>query len=169
MPKYHVNPETGRVNICRAKIRCDFTIDNTEPPHFYKKEEAQKSAENMLEQKYNTLSKIDKTREEGKVHLADLLDKDHLDKNFTEDNYRQGIQHLNKNIKLVEKSINVSENYLEKSRQKTLTYNYSEVAQRRKGLKNSKEKLYYMKRNKAILLKNQNEYLDRQDELSDSL
>lgn len=81
----------------------------------------------------------------------------------------QGIQHLNKNIKLVEKSINVSDNYLEKSRQKTLTYNYSEVAQRRKGLKNSKEKLYYMKRNKTILLKNQNDYLEHQDELSDSL
>lgn len=35
--RYHVNPKTLRVNICKAKIKCEFGDDT---PHFDTKEEA---------------------------------------------------------------------------------------------------------------------------------
>lgn len=39
--KYHINPDTGRVNICRAEIKCDFSDANgAEPPHFGSKRDA---------------------------------------------------------------------------------------------------------------------------------
>lgn len=166
MTKYHVNPETGRVNICRAKIRCDFTVDGTEPPHFFKKETAQKSAENMLEQKYAASLKAKKKKEEGKVHMTDLLDKNHLNGHFTDEDYQKARKDLQSSIELTERAIASSERYLEKSKQKTYSYNYNEVAKRRKGLENSKEKLYYMKRNRAILLNNHFEFLDHQEDSS---
>ena len=42
--KYHINPETGRPNICRAKIKCDFDMRAEE--HFSTKEQAQAFIEN---------------------------------------------------------------------------------------------------------------------------
>lgn len=55
MTKYHVNPETGRVNICRAKKMCDFAVDGVEPPHYNSKEDAKAGSEQMLEEKFNPL------------------------------------------------------------------------------------------------------------------
>ena len=45
MTKYHVNPDTGRPNICRAKIKCDFG-ENT--PHFSSKEAAREGYEKQM-------------------------------------------------------------------------------------------------------------------------
>lgn len=40
--RYHVNPETGRPNICRAEIKCKFQEEGAPPiPHFDTKAEAQ--------------------------------------------------------------------------------------------------------------------------------
>lgn len=51
--KYHVNPETGRVNICRAsKKLCDFAVDGVEPKHYDNKADAKIGAENMLSNEY---------------------------------------------------------------------------------------------------------------------
>lgn len=50
--KYHINPETGRVNICRAKVQCDFAVDGVEPPHFDNKADAKAGAEEMLSEEH---------------------------------------------------------------------------------------------------------------------
>lgn len=51
--RYHINPETGRANICRAKIKCNFAVNGVEPTHYQTKEEAVKSAEKGLDKEYN--------------------------------------------------------------------------------------------------------------------
>jgi len=57
MTKYHVNPETGDVNRCTAKVACKFTnARGEEPKHFENKTDALKDAENFLEAKYSGLS-----------------------------------------------------------------------------------------------------------------
>lgn len=54
--KYHINPETGRVNICRAEKRiCDFAVDGVPPKHYDSKVEAKQDSEKMLENKYKTM------------------------------------------------------------------------------------------------------------------
>lgn len=47
MSKYHINPETGRPNICRAKTpeRCLYVINGVTPEHYSSKEEAYKGFE----------------------------------------------------------------------------------------------------------------------------
>lgn len=52
MTKYHVNPETGRANICRAKVMCDFAVNGVEPPHYDNKADAKDGAEKMLSEEY---------------------------------------------------------------------------------------------------------------------
>lgn len=52
--RYHINPETGRANICRAKIKCDFTVNEVEPPHYNSKDEAKKGAEKSLQEEYGS-------------------------------------------------------------------------------------------------------------------
>lgn len=47
--KYHINPETGNVSQCRAKINCRFAEYGEKFPHFTTKEEAQKVYENFME------------------------------------------------------------------------------------------------------------------------
>jgi len=70
MTKYHVNPETGRVNICRAKVLCDFAVDGVAPPHYSSKEEAKAGSEQTLEEKFNPLqqklSKKSSTKDSSK-------------------------------------------------------------------------------------------------------
>lgn len=68
MTKYHINPETERVNICRAQNKCQFTQENgEEAPHFDNKEDAKKFIEENNAKKYNsmtTLKKTSKTKQE---------------------------------------------------------------------------------------------------------
>lgn len=68
MTKYHINPETERVNICRAQNKCQFTQENgEEAPHFDSKEDAKKFIEKSNAKKYNsmtTLKKTSKTKQE---------------------------------------------------------------------------------------------------------
>lgn len=85
MTRYHVNPESQRPNICRAKIRCDFAVDGQEPPHFETKEEARKHAEGNMTEEFGETSKIvkadkpkkltkaQKEREEGAAKAKDAL------------------------------------------------------------------------------------------------
>lgn len=42
MARYHINPETGRPNICRAKTpdACKYAKDGESVPHYDSKEEA---------------------------------------------------------------------------------------------------------------------------------
>lgn len=86
MTRYHVNPESGRPNICRAKIRCDFAVDGQEPPHFETKAEAKSYAEEKMTEEYGTTSKVvkntdkpkklthaQKERQEGRKHAESAL------------------------------------------------------------------------------------------------
>lgn len=65
MTKYHINPETGRANICRATKRpCDYSVDGVPPKHYDTKEEAKAAHESNLKEEYggsfNTVSKSNK-------------------------------------------------------------------------------------------------------------
>lgn len=52
MKRYHVNPDTGRSNICYAKKRCRFAVDGVEPPHYTSPLEAQAAGDKMLAERY---------------------------------------------------------------------------------------------------------------------
>lgn len=58
---YHINPETGRPNLCRAKIKCRFK-DQT---HYETKAEAKKAAESDLSEEFK--AHILKSRGEAKA------------------------------------------------------------------------------------------------------
>lgn len=62
MTRYHVNPETGRPNICRAKIRCDFAVDGQEPPHFESKADAKVYAEKILKEEHGATATLSKKK-----------------------------------------------------------------------------------------------------------
>lgn len=52
--RYHINPETGRPNICRAtKGPCKYAVNGEEPPHYRSKDEARAGYERDMAQ--NTL------------------------------------------------------------------------------------------------------------------
>lgn len=50
MPRYHINPKTGRPNICRAQTpeRCEYAKDGEAPPHYDSKEEARAGYEEQM-------------------------------------------------------------------------------------------------------------------------
>lgn len=48
--KYHINPESGNVSICSAKIQCKFQKPGGSFPHFDNKEDAQKVYEAFMEE-----------------------------------------------------------------------------------------------------------------------
>lgn len=57
MTKYHINPETGRANICRATKHCPLGADT---PHFDTKEEAKAYIENSAAQEHALFTPISK-------------------------------------------------------------------------------------------------------------
>lgn len=90
MTRYHVNPESGRPNICRAQIRCDFAVDGQEPPHFETKAEAKVYAEEKMTEEYGATAKVvkntnkpkkltpaQKERQEGREHAERALNDGH--------------------------------------------------------------------------------------------
>lgn len=52
MKRYHINPKTGRANVCHAKKMCRFAVDGVEPKHYANKAEAREDAEDMLEEEH---------------------------------------------------------------------------------------------------------------------
>lgn len=49
---YHINPETGRANICRATVKgCKFTINGQAPEHYKTKQAAQRAYERQNDEK----------------------------------------------------------------------------------------------------------------------
>lgn len=66
MTRYHVNPETGRPNICRAKIRCDFAVDGQEPPHFESKADAKAYGESLLKEEHGATATLTKKKSADK-------------------------------------------------------------------------------------------------------
>lgn len=66
MARYHVNPKTGRPNLCNAKTpeRCDYYNGetNTEAPHFATKTEARAYVEKVMEKEFGTAKSISKNK-----------------------------------------------------------------------------------------------------------
>lgn len=93
MTKYHINPETERVNICRAQNKCQFTQENgEEAPHFDNKEDAKKFIEKSNAKKYssiNSLKKPSKAKQE--------LNTKFFSKNITSPNQEQ-VDEIAKNM-----------------------------------------------------------------------
>lgn len=56
MSRYHINPETGNVAPCGAKIKCAF--DMTEDEHYPTKESAARASEELLEERFSKLPEI---------------------------------------------------------------------------------------------------------------
>lgn len=52
MARYHINPETGNIGVCSAKIKCNF--DMSEEEHYGNKALALKAAEVKMAEKYET-------------------------------------------------------------------------------------------------------------------
>jgi len=86
MTRYHVNPESGRPNICKAQIKCDFAVDGQEPPHFETKAEAKVYAETKMTEEYGATAKVvksankpkkltpaQKERQKGREHAEEAL------------------------------------------------------------------------------------------------
>lgn len=74
-PDYHINPGTGRPNICRAKIQCEFGPD---APHFESKKEAREyyEAHKKDETVPAAMSKTEGSAETGLVseEIGDIED-----------------------------------------------------------------------------------------------
>lgn len=72
--RYHINPATGRPNLCTAKTpeKCKYfnSKTNIEAPHFSTKTEARKYIEEQLEKEYN-LKSIKKENKETKENNND--------------------------------------------------------------------------------------------------
>lgn len=61
--KFHINPETGVADQCRAKIQCRFTVNGVEPPHFSSLEEAQSVYESSMSKvEVRSLQKLSKKK-----------------------------------------------------------------------------------------------------------
>lgn len=58
--RYHVNPETGRANICSAKIKCDFAVDGVEPQHYASKDDAKAGYEKDASQEFGNTASLSK-------------------------------------------------------------------------------------------------------------
>ena len=59
MTKYHVNPETGRPNRCKAdKQPCAYAVDGQEPPHYATKEDAKAGYSKTAEQEYGAFATV---------------------------------------------------------------------------------------------------------------
>lgn len=79
MQKYHINPETGRANICRAVKNCAFSKNGESIEHYDSKEEAQSAFEKQNSKK--TINSIEKrtvivpaTEEEKSQKLDQKID-----------------------------------------------------------------------------------------------
>lgn len=79
MQKYHINPETGRANICRAVKNCAFSNNGESVEHYDSKEEAQSAFEKQNSKK--TINSIEKrtvivpaTKEEKSQKLDQKID-----------------------------------------------------------------------------------------------
>lgn len=62
MMKYHINPDTGRPNICNPKKTglCKYAENGENPQHYSDKKEAQAAYETIAEEKFGSITTISK-------------------------------------------------------------------------------------------------------------
>lgn len=65
MTKYHINPETGNPNLCKAVHKCKYATNGATPEHYGSKEEARAAYEKQM--KENNLQKIRKQEENRRI------------------------------------------------------------------------------------------------------
>lgn len=84
MAKLHVNPETGDIGRCTAKIKCDFEDIGAE--HFDNQQEAQAASEKILKAKLGGIPRNVKENELANVHnvseLAFTITESDRDENY---------------------------------------------------------------------------------------
>lgn len=84
MRKYHINNETDRINICRAK-----TIDScplsSSSPHFNDKEDAQKFRETILAKNFNSQKALTKKLKKTKITSLNQEEATKLSQNMYEE------------------------------------------------------------------------------------
>lgn len=79
MTKYHVNPDTNRVNICRAEIQCKFVDDAGDAvPHFFTKEEAHTYKEQKLKEELGAFSTVSKPKR-AKKKIRTLTEEENIE------------------------------------------------------------------------------------------
>ena len=77
---YHINPETGRANICRATVKgCKFAVNGQAPEHYETKQAAQKAYEKQNSKKIiNSIEKrtsiTPSTEEEKEQKIDEMID-----------------------------------------------------------------------------------------------
>lgn len=83
---YHINPETGRANICRATVQgCRFARDGQAPEHYETKQAAQKAYEKQNDEKVlETASKTDNGSEQERLSKIQELAKLAHENGFSE-------------------------------------------------------------------------------------
>jgi len=73
---YHINKETGRVNICRAtKQKCPYGGKTGQENHFATKEEAKQHNEKILSEIYSNTTSLRKTKNSKNQSNANLNDR----------------------------------------------------------------------------------------------
>lgn len=73
--KFHINPETGSIGECKAKIKCAFAdSDGSEPEHYATYEEAYVESEKLLKEEYGDFSTY-KPYDNQEEILEEKLDK----------------------------------------------------------------------------------------------
>lgn len=102
--RYHINPETGTVNICQAKKQeCKFGLPQTE--HYQTKEQAQQQYEKKQQQKFSEYEKFNKNNNTlYKKHFPTKTTaptQQEADQKATElhNEYKKILQYLNKEQK----------------------------------------------------------------------
>lgn len=85
MKLYHINPETGRVNICKAQFpmgNCRFGSDK---PHFTEKQDAVKFVEKTLEKEEGLFNQLTK-------NSTNVNELDNKQESFTADELKERLQ-----------------------------------------------------------------------------
>lgn len=62
MAKYHINPETGRPNICNPEKTsiCKYTVDGKQPEHYQSKDDAKNAYEKIGKKEFGATSTLQK-------------------------------------------------------------------------------------------------------------
>lgn len=76
--KYHVNPNTGMVSPCNAKIKCRFGGASGDENHFSRKSEANKFSEKIMEQKFSPMKSTSRQKKTSFAKNRENLKKDLL-------------------------------------------------------------------------------------------
>lgn len=109
--KYHINPETGRANQCKATVQsCKFAVDGQIPQHYETKIEAKQAYEKQGEKEFGVTNSLSKPKKEKIQKLPNTTPKTKIEHNETLDKYftPRALQDSNNYDLLMEKQIEYS-------------------------------------------------------------